>query len=126
MRSPWARIKRKPWVGDSHAEREGGGLSRSPSESWREILKGSGIGADIVAGRIAKSPGKHSFEGGQSVRRKRASGIESGRRQQKALNLVEADDMIDMVVGVENVVDLGEAFPERLFAKIGPSVDQGP
>lgn len=37
---------------------------------------------------------------------------------------VEAGDVIEVLVGVKNGIDFRDAFAERLFAKIGPAVDE--
>ena len=37
---------------------------------------------------------------------------------------IEANNMVDMVMGVENVVSLGDAFAKGLFSQVGPSIDE--
>lgn len=40
----------------------------------------------------------------------------------KGPNLVEADDVIDVIVGVEDVIDFGEPLSEGLFAEVRTGV----
>ena len=44
----------------------------------------------------------------------------------KGADFVEANDVIDMLVRVENMIDCSESFAESLFAKVGAGIDEKP
>ena len=101
---------------------DGGDLERVEREGGFDF---AGLGAD-VAGLVVfvrKGPGMHAGEAGEgfgrAVKRERlfASPAEGSE-------FIEAGDMVEMFVGIEDGVDGGEFLTESLLAEVGSTVDE--
>lgn len=87
------------------------------------VLEDTGVRPHVIARSIAKSPRKHALESSQGV----VGPVHRHRLlapPAKGPGLVESNDVIDVVVGVEDVIDVGEALPQGLLPKVRPSINE--
>ena len=70
-----------------------------------------------------KCPGKHARKTCEGFTRTiKREGILASPA--KGTEFIESSHVIEMLVRVENMIDLGDVFPERLLAKVGAGVDE--
>ena len=87
------------------------------------VLKGAGIRVDVatVFAFVEERPGKHAVKPGESF----GGAVEWERTvaaPAEGADFIEARDMVDMFVGVEDRIDSGDVFAEGLFVEIGTGV----
>ena len=96
-----------------------------------QVGKGEGagdglcFGADVVlVDFVGEGPGEHVGEGGEgvwsTVERERVLAVPA-----EGTEVVEAHDVVEVLVGDEDGVDMGELFAEGLLPEVGAEIDEG-
>ena len=125
-----AHISKRAPVGKSEEEAEGfhrrmlDGEGRDGEVADREgALEEVDLGAHIAAVGVLHGPGEHAAEGldrfGAGMERKGIVPMPAEGAQ-----LIEAGDVIEMGVSVEDGIDFAKILAQGLFAEIGTGVDE--
>ena len=88
-------------------------------------FEGAGLGSDVSAlgGFSDKGPGIHSLQSGEGfLGAVEWEGILT--MPAKGAEFIEARDVVDVFVSVEDGIDFGESFTESLLAEVGSAVDE--